>query len=107
MTRIVSYNLYACPICGQPHLNPNYGSISGEVPYAALLHAASVITCQRCYAKSLFSEYEYLETLQMSNSSKTFNLKQTFQDILFKIKRLFNKSNTKSESSISIHDRYP
>ena len=107
MTRIVSYNLYACPHCNQAHLNPNYGSVSSYFPTTLLIDTSSLMTCQLCFVKSPFSAFNYLETLMPVCESANFFFGRELRDLTFAVKRFFNKSIVKPEKPISIHDKYP
>lgn len=74
MTSITAYKLFACPDCGQIHVDPIYGTFNfmGHSLPQKNKSSSDLIVCQKCSARRLLSDYGYLGSKERPKNKQSY-----------------------------------
>ena len=88
MTRISSYDFFACNKCGQVHLKANYASISNFVPADALIKNSDIRTCFKCGDKKTIDSFVYIKTEQKPKNINNDFYQHSIKQLIFTVLNL-------------------
>lgn len=73
MTRVSSYTLYQCPVCGQVHIKNEYGSVSIYVPTDLYLDPTEITACKKCGQENQVKDF-----ICLGMKPKTVRVQKTY-----------------------------